>query len=182
MTTAYESGTDFADETEVLSRLCAIEKFIDTFVHGRIERANPHEQREKNFSTSSNKSPDVSVRPCGIAGSVYIYLFLRKIPVTSPVYDWMVSLVQEEFERFSEEVLERMYPPEITFWMLFVAGVASFKRSERGWFVRKLVSVRDTLELKGWGEAKKLLGQLAWVEGAGEEHGKTLWNELDTIA
>ncbi|EKD17935.1 putative Transcriptional regulatory protein moc3 [Drepanopeziza brunnea f. sp. 'multigermtubi' MB_m1] len=182
---AFENGSSPIHEAEILSRLCAIERFIDSLVHGGAGAGSDHTtlllpQNANRPLHNTNKPDTVPMRPCGFVGSIYIYLFLRKIPLASPVFDYMVSLVREELERFGEEekVLEGSVPAEVVFWMLFVAGVASVEREERGWFVRRLKIVRGVLGLRGWEEARRLLGTLAWADGMGDEGGRRLWELL----
>lgn len=173
--TAFENGSGSIDETHIVYHLCTIERSIDSFVHGGLDRAG-----SPSLSHGvSGRLMDMPLRPCGVVGSIYIYMFLRKIPVDNPVFDYMVSLVREELERFDAELLQGMFPPEIMFWMLFVAGVASLKREERPWFVMRLRREIRILGLKGWQEVRGLLGRLAWVDGVEQEGGRQLWGFLE---
>jgi hypothetical protein len=178
---ATNNRTLALDKSKIIDRICTTENHIDSLIHERIERVDVNNHhRDFAFLVLLHGNP-IPVRSCAISGSIFIYLFLRRIPILSPVFDWMVGLMQQDFERTEASILAT-YRPEIIFWMLYIAGLASLGRRQRLWFRGKLARCRMVLKLNCWREAKNILEKLAWAETLGESSGKALWQELDGSA
>jgi hypothetical protein len=126
----------------------------------------------------SDNSSITNVQSSALAGVIYVYLFLRDIPVDSSVFDWMVTLLKEGLQS-DESVIGQIYPAEVLFWVLFVGRAAAVGRDERHWFCARLDVARRDLMLSSWEEAKGVLRRLAWIEGPGDSEFKELWEELD---
>ena len=168
------------DQSETIDGICTTEKHIDSLIHERIERVDLNNHHRDFALLVLQHGNPIPVRSCAISGSIFVYLFLRRIPILSPIFDWMVGLMQQDFER-TEATILATYRPEIIFWMLFIAGLASLGRRQRLWFRERLVRSRMVLELNCWMEAKDVLESLAWAETLGESSGRALWQELDGL-
>jgi hypothetical protein len=178
--TAYDSGVLIGDPFELRDSLCSTEKFIDSLIHERIEKIDTSEHHIEFAAPVLEKGIVAPVGACGRSAVIYVYLFLRRIPIHSPVFDWMVDMTRQDFER-TEGYLRHVYPPELLFWLLFVAGTASLGRSDRSWFRMKLVKYRSFLKLNSWRAAAEVLEMLAWLETPGESLGRSLWEELEGL-
>jgi hypothetical protein len=174
---AKDSGTFVGDQAELIDSICTAEKHIDSLVHERIERIDPSEHNPEFAPLILEYGNPIPVRACALSATIYVYLFLRRIPILSPVFDCMVEQVREDFGR-TETIVHQLYPPELLFWLLFVAGSASLRRHERSWFRGKLARYRDILKLRRWNAARKLLEKQAWLETPGEFLGRALWEEM----
>jgi hypothetical protein len=177
---AYESGVLSGDPFELRDNMCSTEKLIDSLIHERIEIIDTSEHHIEFAAPVLEKGNAIPVGACGRSAGIYVYLFLRKIPIRSPVFDWMVDMTRQDFER-TESCIRHMYPPELLFWLLFVAGTASLGRPDRPWFRMKLAKYRNFLKLDSWGAATEVLEKLAWIETPGESLGGSLWDELEGI-
>jgi hypothetical protein len=177
---AYESGVLIGDAFELRDSLCSTEKFIDTLIHERIERIDTSEHHIDFATAVLGKGHAIPVGACCRSAVIYVYLFLRRLPIHSPVFDWMVDMMRQDFER-TEGTIRRVYPPELLFWLLFVAGTASLGRPDRSWFRMKLAKYRIFLKLNSWRAATAVLEKLAWLETPGESLGKSLWEELEGL-
>lgn len=173
-----DNGFLMIDWSELADAICSAEKHIESLIHERIERVDTNEHNPEFASLVLEHGNTIPLMSYALSGSIYIYLFIRRIPIESSVFDWMVDLFQQDFER-TEAAIHTLYSPEQLWWMLFVVGAASLGRRERSWILRKLNLGRGILRLNGWRQAKKVLEKVAWVEIAGELHGKALWEELD---
>jgi hypothetical protein len=175
---ASDNGMPMIDGSELADTICSAENHINSLIYERIERVDTNEHNPEFASLVLGHGNIIPVMSCALSGSIYIYLFIRRIPIQSSVFDWVVDLFQQDFER-TEAAILMLYPPEQLWWMLFVAGTASLGRRDRSWILRKLNLGRDILRLNGWREAKEVLKKVAWVENAGELYGKVLWEELN---
>lgn len=177
---AYESGVVIDDPFELRDSMCSTEKLIDSLIHERIERIDTSNHHIDFAAPVLEKGHAVPVGACCRSAVIYVYLFLRRIPIHSPVFDWMVDMIQQDFER-TESYIREVYPPELLFWLLFVAGTASLGRSERSWFRIKLAKYRNFLKLDSWRAATEVLEKMAWLETPGETLGQSLWEELEGL-
>lgn len=113
-----------------------------------------------------------------LAGYTYLYLHLRRIEISSRLYDWMVSLLSEDLRNVEHE-MRVICPPELLFWVLFVGACASVGRLESQWFKKELRVSRVTLGLTSWIDARSILMKFTWVESWNEPMNERLWHELD---
>lgn len=112
------------------------------------------------------------------AGYIYLYLHLRRIELSSRLYDRMVTLLREDL-RNVEHAMRAICPPELLFWVFFVGVCASVGRLESDWFQKELRVSRVTLGLTSWIDARSVLMKFAWVETWNELVNERLWHELD---
>jgi hypothetical protein len=111
-----------------------------------------------------------------IAGYIYVYLFLRRIPSSSRIFSYMLALMKQEWKRAGSFIRE-IFPPGLLFWILFVGRCASAEQLGP-WFKEELILSKEVLNLKCWMEAKRVLEQFAWVGGWNEEMYEVFWDEL----
>ena len=177
---ANDSGALVGDPFELMDSICVTEKHIDSLIHERIERVDTCEHHIEFAAIVLGKGNTIPVGACARSATIYVYLFLRRIPIHSPVFDWMVDTVQQDFER-TEASIRHIYPPVLLFWILFVAGTASLGKPQRSWFRSKLAKYRGFLKLNSWKAAKEVLETLVWLDTPGESLGGSLWEELEGL-
>jgi hypothetical protein len=117
---------------------------------------------------------------CVIAGCLYVYYFLRRIPVTSALYNYMVRLLKEDFENVAG-TFRQVFPKEVLFWVLFVGAASATCREEEAWFKKELAMTRQGLSITTWEVAKFILKKFAWVEDWYEDVVKELFNSLEGL-
>jgi hypothetical protein len=160
----HDKGSLVMPSSKLNQRICECENFVDT-----VTRAGRHSDRTvKGVSTQSGC--------CVMAGYIYVYLFLRRIPNSSSIFSYMLTLMKQEWKRAGAFIRE-IFPPDLLLWVLFVGRCASSKQLEP-WFRVELVLCKNVLNLKSWMEARGVLEQYAWVTGWHEETFEVLWDEL----
>ena len=166
------------DLVGLIENICTAEKNIAVLMHDRIEKVDIREHRVEFAAAVLKKGSTTPTGACARSGSIFVYMFLRRIPIHSPIFDWMVVLLQQDFER-TEEIMRRLYPPELLLWILFIAGTASLGRPGRSGFRFKLIKCRSELNINSWNAAKLMLRKLAWLETPGDSLGGSSWEELE---
>ncbi|KUJ19899.1 uncharacterized protein LY89DRAFT_464947 [Mollisia scopiformis] len=157
-----------AVNANVLNRgITEAEKYIDTMLRGG--RLDNHQTTK---GIVAGKAFVV------LSGYIYLYLLLRRIEVSSRIYDWMVDLLKEDLKNI-QHVMRKAYPPELLFWILFLGASASIGRRELEWFKKELLVGKESLGLSAWSSAKAILMKFSWVEGWNEEASERFWNELN---
>lgn len=114
---------------------------------------------------------------CIQAGYVYLHLFLRRDELRGTSFDCFANQLKEELEKF-QDAWRETFPPEFLFWLLFVGATAAIGRPESQWFMEDLYLSRERLMLKSWGEAKKWLGGVAWIDRWNESAHMDIWTHL----
>jgi hypothetical protein len=169
--TVSMSRSNIQDDAKLMEKISKAEQYVELLIHYGGGTAGT-------IGLSSDNSSSTNVQSSALAGAIYVYLFLQHIPVDSPVFDWMVTLLKESFQ-WDESVIGQPYPAEVLFWILFVGRAAAVGRDERYWFCARLDMARRDLKLKSWDQAKGVLRRFAWIEGPGDPEFKELWEELD---
>lgn len=143
------------------------EKYIDTMLRGGWYDAR-----------STTKGVVAGRAFIVLAGYIYLYLFLRRIEVSSRLYDWMVSLLREDLGNV-EHTMRKTCSPELLFWILVIGASGSVGRRESNWFLKELRVSKDVLALGSWEDARAILSRFASVEGWKDEFvGEKIWSEL----
>ncbi|PMD43504.1 hypothetical protein L207DRAFT_299209 [Hyaloscypha variabilis F] len=150
-----DSGALELEKADIHRSIYEVERSVDTLM-----RAGQYEARTVKGVPSNSAC-------CIIAANIYVYRYLRRIPSTSTLYDYMVGLLRQDMESVASTV-RRVFPREVLFWVYFVGTSASKGRPEEAYFQRELVVSRQVLMVKTWEVAKFVLKKFAWVEG---------WNE-----
>jgi hypothetical protein len=117
---------------------------------------------------------------CVIAAYIYVYRSLRRIPLTSTLYDYMVRLLKQDIESVAGTV-RQIYPREVLLWIFFIGVSAGQGRREESYFKQELAASRQALMITTWEVAKFVLKKFAWVEGWNEEADKEMFNGLTRL-
>jgi len=117
---------------------------------------------------------------CVIAAEIYVYRSLRRIPLTSRMYDYLVGLLKQDIENVAS-TLRQVFPREVLFWVFFVGASAAKGCPEEAAFQRALAVSRQALMINTWEVAKFVLKKFAWVEGWNEQADEELFNSLTSL-
>ncbi len=143
-----------------------VEKFIDSLVHFTLR-----------FQGTTIDGKQTNSSFCILAGYIYLYIFLRKIPAESSIYMWMTTLLRQDFNRLDPQVLG-YFPSELLFWVLFVGGLVASNKNDQDWFTEKLGEVSKKLELKSLRDVRKCLKKLSWVVSNEGVRCQVLWDKI----
>jgi hypothetical protein len=160
----HDKGTLVMPNSKLNQSISECENFVDT-----VTRAGRHRDR-------TIKGVSIQSGCCVTAGYIYVYLFLRRIPNSSSIFSYMLTLMKQEWKRAGAFIRE-IFPPDLLFWVLFIGRCASSKQLER-WFKVELILSKNVLNLKSWMEVRGVLEQFAWVSGWHEETYVDFWDEL----
>lgn len=117
---------------------------------------------------------------CLLAGYIYLYLFLKRIPLQNSVYEWMASLLKDEILEH-EATMKENFPIELRFWVFFVGGFAAAGTKEGEWFRKELQILRIDSELGGWESASLALKNIVWIQREEDEAAKKFWEDAATF-
>jgi hypothetical protein len=126
-------------------------------------------------------SPEGSLfklRAYPISGSIYLYLYLRKIPVGSTALDYFIANLQDSL--IEDNVIDDRgtFPPDALLWVLLMGGIASEGRVQRQWFQMRVANIRATLGLSSWRAAYQLLARFPFTGHDCEAHCQRFWGEV----
>ncbi|KAH7176191.1 hypothetical protein EDB81DRAFT_33312 [Dactylonectria macrodidyma] len=109
--------------------------------------------------------------------SLLIYLNLRVWHFQAfPFMQYMV----EALKRSLAPKLHRFQTvaPDLSFWVLFIGGMASQGYTTHPWFVTRLTETTQSLEVEEWTKARVILGEYFYTDQPGETGAEDLWNEV----
>jgi hypothetical protein len=163
-----DSGT-LKDEKDVLKRsIYEAETAVDKLLRGG------------QYGAGINKDVESKSGCCIVAAYIYVYHFLRRIPYTSTIYDYLVMLLKEDIVNFADTIRQD-FVREVLFWVFFVGASAGKGRPEESWFRKELAVSRQSLRISTWEVAKFVLKKVAWVEDWNEEVDAELFNGLEGL-
>ena len=113
-----------------------------------------------------------------LASSIYINLFLLRLPPENSRFAWIVDLFIQNYEA-GEAIIGEFYPPERAFWILYVSGCAATGRNQRLWVLHQLYEVRCSLQLVNWSDAENVLEKTAWIKRPESQRDRALWEEVE---
>jgi hypothetical protein len=160
-----DNGTFTLEKADLHRSIYEAEKSVDTLLRG-----GQYEARTVHGVVSNSGC-------CIIAAYIYVYRSLRRIPLASTLYDYMVRLLRQDIESVADTV-RQLFPMEVLFWVFFVGASAGKGRPEEFYFKHELMVSRQALMINTWEVAKFVLKKFAWVEGRNEEGDKDLFNGL----
>jgi hypothetical protein len=132
-----------------------------------------HQLLSLSFSTEEEKPLNEPLRLC-----LLLYLNLRIWHLQGlPILDSVVVSLQEHLA--SELLYLHSVAPELTFWMLFMGGMASAGRGGtlHPWFVAQLLETKEFLGVRDWDQARGILTGFFYTEQPGVPGAEDLWVE-----
>ncbi|KAH6974904.1 hypothetical protein EDB80DRAFT_741296 [Ilyonectria destructans] len=92
------------------------------------------------------------------------------------------------FMRYMVEALKRSLAPklhhfqtvapDLSFWVLFIGGMASQGYTTHPWFVTRLTETTQSLGVEEWARARVILGEYFYTDQLGQTGAEDLWNEV----
>jgi hypothetical protein len=131
----------------------------------------------------------------GIAGNIYLHLFIKRVTRGDPVYTWQLHLLKETVQLMrstksspsTSTVSAESKWSEVWFWIYFVSGCATVRRwptqdRTRLLICRELMRAKQQLGLDvgDWTRVQDMLGMLIWTE-EGQPIGLELWEDVCQI-
>ncbi|KAE9374620.1 hypothetical protein N431DRAFT_543892 [Stipitochalara longipes BDJ] len=160
-----DNGALTLEKADLHRSIYDVEKSVDTLMRGGQYEARTVRGVQSNSGC------------CLIAADIYVYRSLRRIPLTSTLYDYMVRLLKEDIENVASTI-RQVFPREVLFWVFFVGAAAAKERPEEAFFQQALAVSRQALMINTWEVAKFVLKKFAWVEGWNEQIDEELFNRL----
>ena len=162
-----DNGTYALAKTDLHRSIYDAEKSVDELLRGGNYEARTVHGVQSNSGC------------CAISASIYVYRSLRRIPFSSTVYDYLVHLLKQDFEKVEvARTYRQVFPRELLFWIFFVAASSGQGRPEESFFKKELLVSRQALRISTWEVAKFVLKKFAWVEGWNESMDEALFNSL----
>lgn len=118
------------------------------------------------------------MRAYAIAGTTFLYLYLRNIPPSSTALDYFPSHLQDALSDGNVIDNAEIFPPEVLLWVLFMGGIASEDRVQRPWFRERASKVCATLAVESWPVARQILMRFPFTGSDCASHGRGFWSEL----
>jgi hypothetical protein len=115
-------------------------------------------------------------RAYSIAGNIFLCLYLRELPLSSPVFDYLLDCLVRALAETNSERNIQWYPPRFLLWLLFIGGAAAEDRARRAWFIEQIPAVQAQLRLETWDEVIAVLSKFPFVSACYQSFQK-LWEE-----
>jgi hypothetical protein len=118
------------------------------------------------------------IRAYAIAGTTFLYLYLRNITPSSTALDYFPSHLQDSLSDGNVIDNAEVFPPEVLLWVLFMGGIASEDRVQRPWFRERASKVCATLAVESWPVARQILIRFPFTGSDCTSHCRGFWSEL----
>lgn len=112
------------------------------------------------------------------AGTIFLYLYMRNVPPSSPALDYFVANLRDALTDGNIIDDTRTFPPDVLFWVLFMGGIASNGRMQRQWFRAQAKKIQVSLALGSWAVGRRILMRFPFTGPACESHCQGFWAEL----
>lgn len=116
------------------------------------------------------------VRAYSVVGNIFLCLFLRELPLSNPVFDYLLDCLSHALNEENMTIDVRWYPDRFLLWLLFVGGAAAAGRTRRGWFRGQVLAVQARLKMETWTDALAVLQIFPFVAGCYASF-QELWEE-----
>jgi hypothetical protein len=127
---------------------------------------------------NSPKGALFALRAYPTSGSIFLYLYLRKIPPSSTALDYFIPTLQDALIDGNVIDDRAKFPLQALLWVLFMGGIASDGRVQRQWFQEQASKTRTALGLDSWSAARQLLIKFPFTGADCELHYRKFWSEL----
>jgi len=117
-------------------------------------------------------------RACCGAASIFSHIYLRDLGFNTQIVGILVANFKIELEGAIHEVTSSAGKDDWLklLWVLAIAGISAFGKSERGWFVGKLMEVSVLFD---WGKAavREAIEKITWTT-EWDGYLNVLWDEV----
>jgi hypothetical protein len=166
---SHNSQTTDSNHSDFLIDVNSSEFYMYKFVH---DREFVHDIRYRGPGATWSAYP--------IAGTVYLYFFLRQVPLSNTIYEYCVGYLKEALEEAKAvEISSERYPPEALFWLLIIGGSVSRGQKYNSWFRIHASNFKELLNLQSWDDACQVLEQFVYSREIGDLYFQAFWDELD---
>ncbi|KAJ5703930.1 hypothetical protein N7493_011068 [Penicillium malachiteum] len=122
---------------------------------------------------------NVPLRAYTIVGYIFLCLFLRELPPSSPIFDYLLECLSHALSEQNVTKDIKWYPDRFLLWLLFVGGASAAGRTQRVWFRAQIPAVQARLNLKTRDETLAVLYIFPFV-GACYTPFQELWEETES--
>lgn len=109
-------------------------------------------------------------------GKYFSLLFLRELPLSNPVFDYLLDCLSHALNEENMTIDVRWYPDRFLLWLLFVGGAAAAGRTRREWFRGQVLAVQARLKMETWTDVLAVLQIFPFVAGCYASF-QELWEE-----
>lgn len=199
----YENSGDIASSQNIFSLHPAVQKmFVELNQLCTLMTSMPAAGYGKDALASFNRKLDVAeqhmfrlthcdagdansprealykMRAYATAGTIFLYLYLRKIPPSSTTLEYSVANLYDSLRDGSVIDNAAVFPPEALLWILFMGGIASEDRVQRPWFKERASKTRATLAVDSWPAVQQILMKFPFTGSDYAGHCRDFWSEL----
>ena len=166
---SYDSQNADPNHSDFLIDVNACEFYMYKFVH------DPEFVLDMRF-----KGPGPTWSAYPIAGTIYLYLFLRQIPLSNTIYEYCAGYLREALEDAKAvDIASERYPPEALFWVLIFGGSISRGQKYGPWFRFHAKNIKELLNLQTWDDACQVLEHFVYCREIGDVYCRAFWDELN---
>jgi hypothetical protein len=127
---------------------------------------------------NSSRETLFRLRAYPMAGTIFLYLYLRSIPPSSTALDYFMMNLRDALTDGNVVDDTRTFPPDVLFWVLFMGGIASGGGMQRQWFRTQATKIRVALALDSWAVGRQILMRFPFTGSDCESHCQEFWAEL----
>ncbi|KAI8966282.1 hypothetical protein F5Y11DRAFT_188817 [Daldinia sp. FL1419] len=102
----------------------------------------------------------------------FLLSLMHRLPDLPLLREQMRALVLEQFPEGTQN-------EEVLLWVLFMAGITIFKRSEDESLMQRVKQTIFSLNLQGWDEICRVFSRFPWINALHDKPGQALWNRLN---
>jgi hypothetical protein len=154
------------NQISLTQKLDAAERRIHSLVHSEVR------------DDSNLRGSFFRWRAYPVAGNIFLYLYLRHVPLRSTIFDYLVPNLQQALIETRAIDDTSIFPTDVLFWILVMGGVAAVGREQQQWFRINITKRRGLLGLNSWHDARQLLLKYPFTGGLCESNCQSLWDEL----
>jgi hypothetical protein len=158
------------DKTSLAQKLDAAERRIHSLMHSEFSD-------DSDLGGSSYRW-----RAYPLAGNIFLYLYLRHVPLSSTIFNYVVPNLQQALIETGGIDDTGIFPADALFWMLVMGGVAAVDRVQWQWFRLNITKSSRLMGLNSWHDARKILLQFPFTGGLCESKCQSLWDELSKFS
>jgi hypothetical protein len=172
---------DMRGYSALLDKYCRGETWTYTRME-IVDMRNAVQHRLVSLPLSSDLT-DVTIQQAGIYECCRLTALIYACAVTFPLptsTGWDRNLVRGIKQTLENLSLESwpVYRSDLHLWILILAGIAAFQKTERSWFADKLRSLAGRKRLSDWSQVLPVLKSFLWMDMACGAGGMSLWDEV----
>ena len=116
---------------------------------------------------------------CRISGLIFSMGVIFPLPYEAAPLSRLAIMLKLELQQVSVACHLSLHARGILLWILVIGGIAAVDTREVGWFVSRLHQMADENGVREWGQLKRLLKRILWLDSACDMAGQQLWYEVE---